>query len=125
MLRHELYSMIHVPRRKNEYAAELFLGPHIGAVRGRHVAVLPVQGQDVFRRLKRFDTSPVPVGTKMVVVIKARVDHGVSLTLRHPIEVALGVVAKTEVFHCAFPLASAWEQASWLVAAARLCSGFL
>jgi hypothetical protein len=27
MLRHQLYSMIHVPRLKDENAAELFLGP--------------------------------------------------------------------------------------------------
>jgi hypothetical protein len=30
MLRHELYSMIHVPRLKDENAAELFLGFRIG-----------------------------------------------------------------------------------------------
>ena len=33
MLRHELYSMIHVPRLKDENAAELFLGFRIGTVR--------------------------------------------------------------------------------------------
>src|SRR5262249_22868777 len=40
MLRHKLYSMIHVPRLKDEYAAELFLGFRIGAVRGCDFAVL-------------------------------------------------------------------------------------
>src|SRR5580692_6919466 len=60
MLRHELYSMIHVPRLKDENAAELFLGFRIGAVRGCDFAVLPVQGQGGLRPLKRFSTGPVP-----------------------------------------------------------------
>jgi hypothetical protein len=42
MLRHELYSVIHVPRLKDKNSAELFLGFSIGAVGGRHFAVLPV-----------------------------------------------------------------------------------
>src|SRR5215472_11318645 len=70
MLADELYSMIHVPRLKDEYAAELFLGFRVGTVGGCHFAVLPVNGQRGFRRLKRFSASPVPVGAKMVVVIK-------------------------------------------------------
>src|SRR5258708_15741318 len=57
MLRHELYSMIHVPRFKDENAAEMFLGFRIRAVRGCDFAVLPVQGQGGLRRLKRFSTS--------------------------------------------------------------------
>src|SRR5215467_2614584 len=76
MLRHELYSMIHDPRLKDEYAAELFLGFRIGTVCSCHFAVLPVQGQGGLLRLKRFSTSPVPVGAKMVVVFKACVEHG-------------------------------------------------
>src|ERR1700730_16053940 len=44
MLRHELYSMIHVPRLKDENAAELFLGFRVGTVGGCHFAVLPRQG---------------------------------------------------------------------------------
>jgi hypothetical protein len=71
MLRHELYSMIHVPRLKDENAAELFLGFRLGTVSSCHFAVLPIQGQGGFLRLKRFSTSPVPVGAKMVVVFKA------------------------------------------------------
>ena len=31
--------------------------------------------------MKRFSTSPVPVGAKMVVVFKAYVEHGVLLAL--------------------------------------------
>jgi len=69
MLRHEVYSMIHVPRLKDENAAELFLGFRIGTVRRCDFAVLPIQGQGGFRRLKRFSTSPMPVGAKMVVVL--------------------------------------------------------
>src|ERR1700746_1232769 len=75
MLCHELYSMIQVPRLKDKDAAELFLGFRIGAVRSCDFAVLPVQGQGGLRPLKRFSTSPVPVGAKMVVVIKASVEH--------------------------------------------------
>src|SRR5260370_19300148 len=81
MLRHELYSMIHVPRLKDENAAELLLGFGIGAVGRCHLAALPGQGQGGLRPLKRFATSPVPVGAKMVVMFKASVEHGVSLAL--------------------------------------------
>src|SRR4030095_13414134 len=83
MLRHELYSMIHVPRLKDENAAELFLGFRIGTVRRCDFVVLPVQGQGGFLRLKRFSTSPMPVGAKMGVVFKACVEHRVLLALGH------------------------------------------
>src|SRR5215472_2790478 len=103
MLRHELYSMIHVPRLKDENAAELFLGFRVGAVRGCDFAVLPVQGQGGLRRLKGFATGPVPVGAKMVVVVKARVEHGVSLGLAHAVEFVFVVVSQTDVFHGSSP----------------------
>ena len=45
MLRHELGSMIHVPRLKDEKAAELFLGFRVGAVRCRDFANLRVLGK--------------------------------------------------------------------------------
>jgi hypothetical protein len=99
MLRHELYSMIHIPRLKDENAAELFLGFRIGTVSSCHFAVLPMQGQGRFLRLKRFSTSPVPVGAKMVVVFKAFVEDGVSLALSHAIKFGLIVVSQTDVFH--------------------------
>src|ERR1700722_8000868 len=83
MLRHELYSMIQVPRLKDENAAELFLGFRIGTVRGRDFAVLPIQGQGGFRGLNRFSASPMPVGAKMVVVFKTCVEHRVLLALGH------------------------------------------
>src|SRR5258708_11315434 len=103
MLRHELYSMIHVPRLKDENAADLFFGFGIGAVGRCHLAVLPIQGQGGLRPLKRFSTGPVPAGAKMVVIFKACIEHGVSLALSHAIEFAFVVVAKTEVFHCSSP----------------------
>src|SRR5262245_40369030 len=61
MLRHELYSMIHVPRLKDENTAELFLGLRIGAVGSCHFAVLPIQGQGGFWRLNGFSMRPVIV----------------------------------------------------------------
>src|SRR5216684_5822492 len=68
-----------------------------------HFAVLPIQGQGGFRRLKRFSTSPVPVGAKMVVVFKAFVEHGVLLALSHAIKFAFIVVSQANVFHCSSP----------------------
>src|SRR5215472_11502840 len=100
MLRHELYGMIHVPRLKDENAAELFLGFRVGTVGGRDFAVLPVQGQRGFRRLERFSASPVPVGAKMVIVIKACVEHGVLFSRGHALEFAFVVVSETYVLHC-------------------------
>src|SRR6516162_3913323 len=95
MLRHELYSMIHVPRLKDEYAADVFLGFRIGTVRGCDFAVLPVQGQGGFRTLKRIAATPVPVGAKMVVIFKACVEHGILFGLSHAIEFAFVVVSET------------------------------
>src|SRR5260370_36065060 len=60
MLADELYSMIHVPRLKDDNAAELFFGFGIGAVGRCHLAVLPIQGQGGLRPLKRFSTGPWP-----------------------------------------------------------------
>jgi hypothetical protein len=105
MLRHELYSMIHVPRLKHANAAELLLGFRIGTVGRRDFAVLPRQGQGGFRRLKRL-SSRMPVGAKMVVVFKACIEHGVSLALSHAIEFAFVVVSETDVFHGSSPPSS-------------------
>src|SRR5215472_13320972 len=85
MLRHELYSMIHVPRLEDSDAADLFLGFHIRAVSRCHFAVLPRQSQGGFRTLKRFANTPVPVGAKMVVEVKACVVHVVPSQSRHRI----------------------------------------
>src|SRR5215813_10461011 len=103
MPRHELYSMIHVTRFKDENAAELFLGFRIRTVGSCHFAVLPIKGQRSFRILKRFSTSPVSVGAKMVVVFKACVEHRLLLALSHAIKFAFVVVSETDVFHCSSP----------------------
>src|ERR1700757_1331679 len=99
MLRHELYSMIQVPRLKDENATELFLGFHIGTVRSCDFAVLPIQGQGGFRRLKRFSASKMPVGAKMVVVFKTCVEHRLLLAFGHAFMFAFVVVSQTDVFH--------------------------
>src|ERR1051326_2426762 len=103
MLRHELHSMIHVPRLKDENAAELFLGFRVGAVGDCNLALLPIQGQGSFRPLKRFATTPIAVGAKMFVVFKAFVEHGVPLSLAHGVEFGFVVVPETDVFHCCSP----------------------
>src|SRR5262249_52942887 len=54
MLRHELHSMIHVSRLKDENAAELFLGFRIRTIGRYRFAVLPGQSQGGFWPLKRF-----------------------------------------------------------------------
>ena len=93
MIQIVLCSMIHVPRLKDENAAELFFGFGIGAVRGCDFAVPPIQGQGGLRTLKPFSTGPVAAGAKMVVIFKACIEHGVSLALSHAIEFAFVVVA--------------------------------
>src|SRR5436190_22665295 len=95
--------MIHVPGLKDENTAELFFGFGIGAIGRCHLAVLPRQGHGGFRPLKRFSTGPVPAGAKMVVILKAGIEHVVSLGLSHAVEFAFVVIAKTEVFHFSSP----------------------
>src|SRR5579872_1164556 len=99
MLRHQLDSMIHVPRLEEPDAAELFLGFRIGSVGGCHFAVFPGQRKGGFLTLKRFANAPVPVGAKMLVKVKAFVVHGVSFGLSHGIEFSFVVVTQTDVFH--------------------------
>src|SRR5262245_9639046 len=99
MLGHQLYGMIHVSRLNDENASKLFLGFRVGTVSGCDFAVLPIQGQGGFRRLKRFPTSPVPVGAKMVIIFKACVVHSVSLALAQAVEFAFVVVTQTDVFY--------------------------
>src|ERR1700744_4001918 len=111
MLAHELDCMIHVPRLKDENAAELFFGFGIGAVGGRDLSVFPREGQGGFRTLKGFAAGPVSVGSQMVVVIKACVEDGVPLALGHGLEFGFVVVAETDVFHGSSPFASGWEPA--------------
>src|ERR1700678_2594608 len=106
MLRDELLSMIHVPRLQDENAAELLLGFRIRTVGSSDFAVLPREGQGGFRTLKRFSASPMPVGAKMVVVLKAFVEHGVSLALGQRFVFAFVVVSKTDVFHYSSPSCS-------------------
>src|SRR5260370_13157863 len=114
MLADELYSMIHVPRLKDENAAELFFGFGIGAVGRCHLAVLPIQGQGGLRPLKRFSTGPVPARAKMVVIFKPCIEHGVSLGLSHAVEFAFVVLASTHVFHCSSPLPSGSQPPPYL-----------
>ncbi len=55
----------------------LRLCPLIVRVGVSNFAVLPIQGQGGFRRLKCFTSSPMPVGAKMVVVFNACIEHRV------------------------------------------------
>ena len=109
--------MIEVSRLKDLNAAELFLGFRIGAVGRRDFAVFPVQGQRGLRRLKRYFGNKMSVGAQMVVVLKAFVEHCVSLVLGHPFEFSWLDVSQTDVFHCSSPLGGSQPRnlARWLV----------
>src|SRR5882672_1393568 len=96
--------MIEVSRLKDLNAAELFLGFRIGAIRRRDFAVFPVQGQRGLRRLKRHFGNKMSVGAQMVIVLKAFVEHRVSLVLGHPFEFSWLDVSQTDVFHRSSPL---------------------
>src|ERR1700680_585496 len=98
--------MIEVSRLKDLNAAELFLGFRIGAVGRRDFAVFPVQGHGGLRRLKRYFGNQMPVGAQMVVMLKAFVEHRVSLVLGHPFECSWLEVSQTDVFHCSSPRSS-------------------
>ena len=96
--------MIEVSRLKDLNAAELFLGFRIRAVGRRHFAVFPVQGGCGLRRLKWYLGKKVSVGAQMVIVLKAFVEHCVSLVLGHPFEFPWLDVSQTDVFHGSSPL---------------------
>src|ERR1700726_2654570 len=110
--------MIEVSRLKDLNAAKLFLGLRIGAISRRDFAVFPVQGQRGLRRLKRYFGNKMSVGAQMVVVLKAFVEHCVSLVLGHPFECSWLEVSQTDVFHCSSPRSSrrffsfGWEPAA-------------
>src|SRR5580704_12017854 len=96
--------MIEVSRLKDLNAAELVLGFRIGGVGRRDFAVFPVHGHGRLRRLKRYFGNKMSVGAQMVVVLKAFVEHGVSLLLGHPFECSWLDVSQTDVFHYFSPL---------------------
>ena len=108
MLRHELNGMIHVPRLKHANAAELLLGFRIGAVRRCDFAVLPLQGQRRFRRLKRFSYSArkMPVGEKMASVFKSMCRTCRFARSRLAACFCWLVVSHPDVFHCSSPRSS-------------------
>src|SRR5258707_9724913 len=100
--------MIEISRLKDLNAAKLFLGFRIGAIRRCDFAVFPVQGQRGLRRLKSYFADKMSVGAQMVVVLKAFVEHRVSLVLGHPFEFSWLEVSQTDVFHCSSPRSSPW-----------------
>src|SRR6185295_19505116 len=91
-------------RLKDLKAAKLLLGLRIGAVGRRDFAIFPVQGHGGLRRLKRYFGNKMSVGAQMVVVLKAFVEHSVSLVLGHPFECSWLDVSQTDVFHSSCPL---------------------
>jgi hypothetical protein len=104
MLRHELNGMIHVPCLKQQKAAHLFLGFCIGTVGHRDSAILPIQGQRGFRRLKTFSGAKMPVGAQIVVVLKALVKTLRVALPRSYREFCWVEVSQTDVFHAPFLL---------------------
>src|SRR5271169_3809166 len=90
--------MIEVSRLKDLNAAKLFLGFRIGAIGRRNFAVFPVQGQRGLRRLKRYFGNKMSVGAQMVIVLKAFVEHCVSLVLGHPFEFPWLDASQTDEF---------------------------
>src|SRR5213078_1047331 len=96
--------MIEVSCLKDLKAAKLFLGFRIGAISRRDFAVFPVQGQRGLRRLKRYFGNKMSVGAQMVVVLKAIVEHCVSLALSHPFKFSWREVSQADVFHPFLPL---------------------
>src|SRR5258707_15619771 len=95
--------MIEVSCLKDLNAAKLFLGFRIGAIRRRDLAVFPVQGQRGLRSLKRYFVDKMSVGAQMVIVLKAFVEHCLSLVLGHPFEFSWLDVSQAYVFHCSSP----------------------
>src|SRR5467141_1718999 len=109
--------MIEISRLKDLNAAKLFLGFRIRAIRRRDFAVFPAQGQRGLRRLKRYFGDKMSVGAQMVVVLKAIVEHCVSLVLGHPFEFSWLDVSQADVFHCSSPLGGSQQHslARWIV----------
>src|SRR5258708_35540478 len=62
------------------------------------------------------------VGAQMVVVLKAFVEHRVSLVLGHPFEFSRLEVSQTDVFHCSSPRSSPYGGSQQHSLARRLSS---
>src|SRR5208337_3531833 len=99
LLRDKLNGMIEVSCLKDLNAAKLFLGFRIGTVGRRDFAVFPVQRQRNLRGLKRHFGNKMSVGAQMVIMLKACVEHCVSLVLGHPFEFPWLDVSQTDEFH--------------------------
>src|SRR5579863_9912007 len=114
--------MIEVSRLKDLNAAKLFLGFRIGAVGGRDFAVFPVQGHGGLRKVKRYFGNKMSVGTQMVVVLKALVEHRVALVLGHPFEFSWCEVSQTDVFHRSSPFGRSQQHSNGAYRAFADCS---
>ncbi|HET6844340.1 MAG TPA: hypothetical protein VFK06_22050 [Candidatus Angelobacter sp.] len=88
--------MIEVWRLKDLNAVELLLVFRIVAVSRRDFAVFPAQDQRGLRRLTRYVGDKMSVGAQMVVVLKAFVEHSVSLVLGDPFEFSWLDVSQTD-----------------------------
>src|SRR5258706_9959835 len=106
--------MVEVSRLEDLNAAKLFLGFRVGAIRRRDFAFFPVRGQRGLRRMKRYCGDKMSFGAQMVVVLKAFVEHRLSLVLGHPFEFSWLQVPQTDVFHRFFSsfFSLGWEPAA-------------
>jgi hypothetical protein len=95
----KLNGMIEISRLKDLNAADLFLGFRVGAVGCRDFAIFPVQGYCGLRRLKAIFGKEMAIGAQMIVVLKAFIEHCVSLVHGHPFEFSWLDVSQTDVSH--------------------------
>ena len=91
--------MIQIARLKHREFGDLLFGLRVRTVSYRDFAVLQAHGFCGVGRLKSLANSKVPVGSRLIVIVKALVQHAVALAFRHVREHALLDLSQTDKFH--------------------------
>src|SRR5208337_254548 len=99
-LGNELNGMIQISRFQHLNSTQLLLRFCVRTVCHCNLSVLPTHGHRRVGGLKRFLSDQVSVLPQFVVVAETRVQHSVTLALRHVFELAGLEVSQTDVSHC-------------------------
>jgi hypothetical protein len=99
MPRDELYGVMQIARPKHKDSADLFFGLRLWTVRYNDFAVLQEHVFGRAGRLKSLANNKVPVGSQLIVTVKALTNHTVALVFRHVLKLSRLGICQTDKFH--------------------------